>query len=106
MIKYEIRMTEGRHPVPVMVFEDKKYELVGAFLLAEARSFSDEILHAIDAVCTDGEVSGEFAGNAFRLEITAEMTKVVDDIMGKECEVGTKELKGIAEAYCKAYRGG
>jgi len=102
MMKYEIRMTEGKHPVPVVVFEDRKYELVGAFLLAEARSFSDEILHVIDAVCVDGGASGEFAGNVFRLEIAAEMTNVVDDIMGKECEIGTKELRGIVEAYCKA----
>ena len=104
MIAYRIKRTAGKHPVPVIEFEEARYEVAATFLLAEARSFGKEILAAMDDVILGGEPSGTFSGNAFSLEITPSLTTIVDDIMGKECVLPTKELKGIAEAYCTACR--
>ncbi len=101
MIGYEIKIKD-EDPIPVVVFEERKYDLVGTFLLAEARSFSREILSALDEVCVEGKTSGGFAGNVFSLEIAPDMTKVTDDIMGRECEIPTRELKEVVEAYRKS----
>ncbi|MBR3457939.1 MAG: hypothetical protein IKH16_07280 [Selenomonadaceae bacterium] len=101
MIKYEIKRSGEAHPVPVVVFEEEAYGLAGTFLLAEARSFGAEILSALDEVCVGGRACSFFAGNAFSLEITPSFTKVVDDILGKECRISTKDFREIAGEYCR-----
>ncbi len=104
MIEYEIEMSRERHPVPVARFKDKAYELVGTFLLAEARSFGEEIAEALDEVCAGGKESGAFSGNAFSLEISRNVTVIADDIMGRECEIDTRELRSIVDAYRRSCR--
>ena len=62
-MNYEIKITEHKRPLPYVVFEDEKYDLLGEFLLAE-RSFRRDIL----AVANDdagSEESADFSGNAF-----------------------------------------
>ena len=103
MIHYEIKMTGGKHPVPLAVFEDGRYELAGTFLLAEARSFADEIRTALDAVCAGKRESSTFSGNAFSLAVSADKTIVTDDIRGEECVIGTREFREVVEAYCRKW---
>ena len=104
MLNYKIEITKEAHPVPVAVFEDKKYELAATFLLAEARNFGKEIIAALDEVCAGKKKTGAFAGNVFSLEIAPETTTICDDISGKECEIETRGLKKAAEEYWEAYR--
>ena len=104
MLKYKIEITGKKHPMPVVKFEDEGYALAATFLLAEARSFGREILAELDKVCLDGASAAGFSGNAFSLEIGPDTTKVVDDIMGDECEVPTREMKKLVEEYRKAYK--
>ena len=103
MLKYKIEIEGKANPLPVVTFEDEKYELAATFLLSEARNFGSAILDALDEVTDGRKPTGSFAGNVFSLEITPETTTICDDISGKECEIGTQDLKEIAEEYCTAY---
>ena len=103
MLSYKIEIEGKENPLPIVKFGDKKYELAATFLLGEARNFGAEIIAALSEV-TDGKKTGAFAGNVFSLEITPKTTTVCDDISGKECEIGTQDLKKIAEEYWAAYR--
>lgn len=95
-------MGKEPHPVPIVEFADKRYDLVATFLLAEARSFAREILEALDEVCVRGKASGSFSGNVFSLEIARDTTTVADDIMGQECQIPTAVLRDVVEAYQRA----
>ena len=102
MMKYRIEIKQGKHPLPVAVMEDRKYELAGEFLLAEARSFDREILAALNQVVLDGKPASSFVGNAFSLEIAPKRTKICHDISDRECEVETGEFKKLVEDYLGA----
>ena len=104
MLKYKIEIEGKQNPLPVVTFEDARYELAATFLLGEARSFGAEIVAALDEVMSGKKKTGAFAGNVFSLEITPETTKICDDISGKECEIGTQDLRKIAGEYCAAYK--
>ena len=101
MIEYEIRMSEEEYPVPVAIFKDASYEMVGTFLLAEARSFGEEIMEALDAVCIGGRETDSFSGNVFSIEISSDVTMIEDDIRGGRCRIGTRDLRVIVGDYCK-----
>ncbi len=103
MLRYKIEIEGKANPLPVVRFEDEQYELATTFLLAEARNFGSAIVDALDEVTDGRKQKGAFAGNVFSLEITPETTKICDDISGKECEIGTRDLKEIAEEYVAAY---
>ncbi|MBR1552483.1 MAG: hypothetical protein IJ631_00560 [Schwartzia sp.] len=103
MLNYKIEIEGKENPLPVARFEDPRYELAATFLLGEVRSFGKEILAALAEVCEGKKKTGAFAGNVFSLEITPDKTTVCDDISGKECEIGTEDLKKIAEEYVAAY---
>ena len=98
MLKYKIEVEGKDNRLPVVTFEDKAYELAATFLLSEARN-----IDALEEVCEGEKQRGSFAGNVFSLEITPETTTICDDISGKECEIGTQDLKEIAEEYCTVY---
>ena len=102
MIKYKIEITKESRPVPIITFADKTYELAATFLLAEARSFGEEILAALDKGAAKDGAAVAFAGNVFSLEIRPDVTTICDDISGKECTIGTKELKKAAKEYVEA----
>lgn len=103
MLKYKIEVEGKDNRLPVVTFEDKAYELAATFLLSEARNFGSAIIDALEEVCEGEKQRGSFAGNVFSLEITPETTTICDDISGKECEIGTQDLKEIAEEYVAAY---
>ena len=103
MLKYNIEIQGKNNPVPVVHFEDDRYELAATFLLAEARNFGSAIVDALEEVCEGEKEKGSFAGNVFSLEIAPEITTICDDISGKECEIGTAALQEIAEEYVAAY---
>ena len=103
MLQYKIEIEGKENPLPVVTFGDQQYELAATFLLAEARNFGSAIVDALDAVCEGKKERGAFAGNVFSLEIAPETTTICDDISGKECEIGTQDLKEIAEEYVAAY---
>ena len=103
MLKYKIEIEGKDNPLPIVTFEDDRYELVATFLLAEARNFGSAIVDALDEVTDGRKEKGSFAGNVFSLEITPETTTICDDISGKECEIGTEALLEIAEEYVAAY---
>ncbi len=92
MLKYDIKIEGKNNPLPIVTFEDDRYELAATFLLAEARNFGSAIVDALDEVTDGRKEKGSFAGNVFSLEITPETTTICDDISGKECEIGTKVL--------------
>ena len=104
MLKYEIKIEGKNNPLPVVTFEDERFELAATFLLAEARNFGSAIVDALDEVADGRKEKGSFAGNVFSLEITPETTTICDDISGKECEIGTEALLEIAEEYVAAYQ--
>ena len=103
MLKYKIEIEGKENPIPVVTFADKKYELAATFLVGEARNFGAEIVTALDEVVSGKKKTGAFAGNVFSLEIAPGTTTICDDISGKECEIGTQDLKKAAEDYRAAY---
>ena len=103
MLKYNIEIEGKNNPIPVVTFEDERYELAATFLLAEARNFGSAIVDALEEVTSGKKQTGSFAGNVFSLEITPETTTICDDISGKECEIETAALQEIAEEYVAAY---
>ena len=104
MLNYKIAIEGKENPLPIVTFEDSRYELAATFLLGEARNFGTEIIAALDEVCAGKKKTGAFAGNVFSLEITPETTTICDDISGKECEIETRALKKAAEEYWAEYR--
>lgn len=104
MLNYKIEIEGKENPLPVVKFEDARYELAATFLLGEARNFGAEIIAALDEVAGGKKKTGAFAGNVFSLEITPKTTIICDDISGKECEIGTQDLKKIVEEYWTVYK--
>ena len=102
-MKYEIKITEQKHPVPYVVFEDEKFDLLGEFLLAE-RSFRREILSATNDVDLGMSESESFTGNAFSLEISKDNCKITNDGDGRELTVGTEDFKAVLLDYIYALR--
>ena len=102
-MNYEIKITEHKHPVPYVVFEDEKYDLLGEFLLAE-RSFRREILSLTNEVDLGSSESETFTGNAFTLEITTDTCKITNLNDDRELEVTTIEFKAILLDYIYALR--
>lgn len=102
-MKYEIKITEQKHPVPYVVFEDEKFDLLGEFLIAE-RSFRREILSATNDVDLGMSESESFTGNAFSLEISKDNCKITNDGDGRELTVGTEDFKAVLLDYIYALR--
>lgn len=102
-MNYEIKITEHKHPLPYVVFEDKKYDLLGEFLLAE-RSFSREILSITNDVDLGMSESESFTGNVFTLEINKDTCKITNDSDGRELEAATKDFKAVLLDYIYALR--
>lgn len=103
MIKYEIKISQGKRPMPVAVFEDDEYELLGEFLTAE-KSLRREVLSAVNEVDLNLSEKESFTGNAFTLEIGRETTAISNDINGDSLEVPTKDFKKILLDYIYAIR--
>lgn len=102
-MNYEIKITEHKHPVPYVVFEDKSYDLLGEFLLAE-RSFRREILSLTNDVDLGMTESECFTGNAFTLEINKDACKITNDNDSRELEVTIKDFKAVLLDYIYALR--
>jgi hypothetical protein len=102
-MNYEIKITEHKHPVPYVVFEDKSYDLLGEFLLAE-RSFRREILSLTNDVDLGMTESECFTGNAFTLEINKDACKIINDNDSRELEVTIKDFKAVLLDYIYALR--
>ena len=102
-MNYEIKITEHKHPVPYVVFEDEENNLLGEFLLAE-RSFRREILSVTNEVDLGSSESERFTGNAFTLEINRDTCKITNDSDDRELEVATKDFKTILLDYIYALR--
>ena len=103
MMNYEIKITEQKRPIPYVVFEDEKYDLLGEFLLAE-RSFRREILSLTNDVDLGSSESESFTGNAFTLELTKDTCKITNLDGDRELEVTTKEFKALLLDYIYALR--
>lgn len=102
-MNYEIKISEHKHPVPYVVFEDKSYDLLGEFLLAE-RSFRREILSLTNDVDLGMSESECFSGNAFTLEINKDTCKITNDNDSRELEVTIKDFKAVLLDYIYALR--
>ncbi len=102
-MNYEIKITEHKHPVPYVVFEDKSYDLLGEFLLAE-RSFRRKILSLTNDVDLGMSESECFSGNAFTLEINKDTCKITNDNDSRELEVTIKDFKAVLLDYIYALR--
>ncbi len=102
-MNYEIKITEHKRPLPYVVFEDEKYDLLGEFLLAE-RSFRRDILAAANDVDPGSEESADFSGNAFSLEINRDTCRITNDLDGRELELPTSEFKAVLLDYIYALR--
>lgn len=102
-MNYEIKITEHKHPVPYVVFEDESYDLLGEFLLAE-RSFRREILSMTNDVDLGMSESECFSGNAFTLEINKDTCKITNDNDSRELEVTIKDFKAVLLDYIYALR--
>ena len=102
-MNYEIKITEHKHPVPYVVFEDESYNLLGEFLLAE-RSFRRELLSLVNEVDLNMSQSESFSGNAFSLEIGKDTCKITNDTDDRELEVATADFKQVLLDYIYAIR--
>ncbi len=102
-MNYEIKISEQKRPVPYLVFEDDKYDLLGEFLLAE-RSFRREILSITNDVDLGMSDSESFTGNAFTLDIAKETCKITNDSDGRKLEVATADFKAVLLDYIYALR--
>ena len=102
-MKYEIKISEHKHPVPFVVFEDESYKLLGEFLLAE-RSFRREILSITNDVDLGMSESESFTGNAFTLDIGKDVCKITNDSDNRELEVATGDFKAVLLDYIYALR--
>lgn len=102
-MKYEIKITEQKHPIPYVVFEDEQYGLLGEFLLAE-RSFRREILSVTNDVDLGISESGSFTGNAFTLEINKDTCRITNDSDNRELEAATADFKTLLLDYIYALR--
>ena len=102
-MNYEIKITEHKRPVPYVVFEDEKYDLLGEFMLSE-RSFRREILSLTNDVDLGLSESENFTGNAFSLEISKDTCKIINNIDDRELDVTTKEFKSVLLDYIYALR--
>ncbi len=102
-MNYEIKVTEHKRPVPYVVFEDEKYDLLGEFLLAE-RSFRREILSLTNNVDLDFSESESFNGNAFTLALTKDTCRITNVSDDRELEVSTGEFKALLLDYIYALR--
>ena len=102
-MNHEIKITDHKHPVPYVVFEDKSYDLLGEFLLAE-RSFRREILSLTNDVDLGMSESECFTGNAFTLEINKDTCKITNDNDSRELEVTIKDFKAVLLDYIYALR--
>ena len=102
-MKYEIKISEHKRPVPYVVFEDEAYNLLGEFLLAE-RSFRREILSVTNNVDLGMSEAESFSGNAFTLEISKNTCKLTNDGDGRELEVATQDFKAVLLDYIYALR--
>lgn len=94
----EYRLKRDRRGVPMFVFEDKAYALLGEFLLAEGRNFGKEILSFLEKHKEQKEPA-EFAGNVFRIEVLENEAKVVNDLTDKECRVPLADLANVVKDY-------
>ena len=102
-MNYEIKITEHKHPVPYVVFEDEQYSLLGEFLLAE-RSFRRELLSAANDVDLGMSESERFTGNAFSLEINKDVCKIINDADNRQLEIATRDFKAVLLDYIYALR--
>lgn len=102
-MNYEIKITEHKRPLPYVVFEDEKYDLLGEFLLAE-RSFRRDILAAANDVDPGTAETADFSGNAFSLEMNRDICRITNDLDGRELEVPTSEFKALLLDYIYALR--
>lgn len=100
---FEIKITEHKHPVPYVVFEDEKYDLLGEFLLAE-RSFRREILSIANDVDLGMSGSESFTGNAFTLEMNKDNCKIINNLDDRELEVSVSEFKTVLLEYIYTLR--
>ena len=103
MIKYEIKISQGKRPMPVVIFEDESFNLLSEFLTAE-KSFRREILSTVNEVDLDMSGSESFTGNAFTLDVNKDTCKITNDIDDSELEVPTEDFKKILLEYIYALR--
>ena len=103
MIKYEIKISQGKRPMPVVIFEDESFNLLGEFLTAE-KSFRREILSTVNEVDLGMSESESFTGNAFTLDVTKDVCIITNDIDERELEVPTEDFKKILLEYIYALR--
>ena len=94
MLKYKVR--RDRHAVPIFEFEDKRYGLLGEFLLAECRNFGPELLNFLDDKAGQ---RAEFAGNVFRVELAESEVRLVNDLTDKECLIRTEDFQSVVRSY-------
>lgn len=105
MLEHTIIKTKGKRPVPLVLFEDEHYEIVSAFLLSEARSFSSEIESGLRSLLEEG-TEYKFSGNVYTLSADMNETLITDDISESEksITVPTKELYELVVEYRKEYK--
>ncbi len=100
-MKYSIKISGKRKKIPVVIFEDKKYDLIGEFLLAE-RSTLKYFLDALENADKDSET--EISGNAFTLTADKEKTTVTCDITDQSVAADTSELKALINDYINSLK--
>lgn len=103
MIKYDIKISQGKRPMPVVIFEDESFGLLGEFLTAE-KSFRREILSTVNEVDLNMSDSESFTGNAFTLDVSKDVCKIANDIDDRELKIPTDEFKKILLEYIYALR--
>lgn len=97
-MRYTIRLTEKEPVFPVVEFEDRKYNLLGEFMLAERgllRHFADKF----DELMPDSETSVEVSGNVFTMTSDNKFTTISNDITEQEITVDTSEFMELIIKY-------
>lgn len=89
--------------MPIVIFEDESFGLLGEFLTAE-KSFRREILSTVNEVDLNMSDSESFTGNAFTLDVSKDVCKIANDIDDRELEIPTDEFKKILLDYIYTLR--
>lgn len=102
-MQYTIQLTSKEPIVPVAVFENEQYALLGEFLLAE-RGLHKHFLAKLNELTLSPEATVEESGNAFTMTANAETAVFTNDITQQFVTADTAGCKQLLLDYLFALR--
>ncbi len=106
MLHYKIRYIKYRGHIDDFVFDfDEAFSLLSTFLSSDVTPFEGWIKADFDKVLSGECERREFFGNVCGAEISPSTTRIYDNLTDADdkacCEVDTKELRLVIDAWCE-----